>query len=141
MKKETKVDYVSVTEAFNKLIQSDKKIHTPSEMRNICKGIGIRADVFQLMMKKGTFFRTRKIGTKKEVVFSSTPIYKNIFKELFEEAANVKKNKPKVFKEEEVIEFLKSKGYRIYREDGINENALKKEHPELYRRYLIVNEV
>jgi hypothetical protein len=52
----------------------------------------------------------------------------------------VKEEKP-LFSEREAIIFLKNRGFRIQKEVGLNIEAIRKDNPSLYEKYLILEEV
>lgn len=140
-----KADWKSISARFNERRQSDRNIYSAKKMQEICQSIGIRKDVYQLMLKKDKiFFNIKEVGTSKEIQFSQTPVFEGVFRQLFEDAKQSKKKKPvkrdEAF-EQECIEYLKSQGYRILREDGVDESKLKKELPEIYEKFLIVTEL
>lgn len=140
-----KADWKSISARFNERRQSDRNIYSAKKMQEICQSIGIRKDVYQLMLKKDKiFFDIKEIGNSKEIQFSQTPVFEGVFRQLFEDAKQSKKKKPakrdEAF-EQECIEYLKSQGYRILREEGVDETKLKKELPEVYEKFLIVTEL
>jgi predicted phage-related endonuclease len=139
-----KADWKSISARFNERRQNDRNIYSAKKMQEVCQSIGIRKDVYQLMLKKDkVFFDIKEVGTGKEIRFSQTPVFEGVFRQLFEDAKQSKKKPAKRDEafEQECIEYLKSQGYRILREDGVDETKLKKELPEVYEKFLIITEL
>lgn len=90
-------------------------------------------------MSQKNFFSRKREGVKIFYSFTETPIYMSQFQSLLlRKQALPKKEK---FSVEEAISFLKEKGYRIFKEEGIDEHRLRKENPEIYNQYLLTKEI
>lgn len=134
-----KVNKLEICEKFNTLRQNNlHRKFTSEEMKTLMKGIGINNHIFCQM--KDTFFRRRRVGKITEYCFTDTPIHKQYFIDLYAKF-NSSRKEPKNLKEEEAIQLLKSLGYRIFKEEGIDENALLDQYPDIYEKFLITKEV
>lgn len=91
--------------------------------------------------KEEIFFRKRRSGQVVQYCFTDVPVYKGAFIKLYGDYNKKLKEIPSQSDEEKAISLLKSLGYRIFKEEGIDEDALQNQYPEIYEKFLITKEI
>lgn len=134
------IDFSELAKKFNQLRQDNlNKKFTATDMRELMKSIGISASVFHLMGKDSQYFRTRTIGRNREYCFQQFPTHWNLFSRLYSQCSknrkeyNSKLKENTTLTEQSAIELLKSLGYILYKDEGLNEDLLKSKYPEIYK--------
>lgn len=149
-----KVNIDEVCGIFNTLRQENlHKKFSPDEIRNLMTKNGIGNAVFRRMAQLN-FFRIRTDpghgkGNMKQYAFTDTPIYLAQFKKVYEDVrasrrkqyAHEPSGMSEKLTEESAYKFLKSKGYQLRRCLGFDEEAFKKDYPQLWEKYLIYENV
>lgn len=144
------VDLIDLCTKFNELRTSKlEERYSPEEMKDLCKQIGINERIFHELAKRNVFEKS-KFGTKVVYRFSKNPLYKGLLEQTYNhirQLNNISKNKKKspvelnLTDEEQAIALLKSKGYRLIKPIGINVESLKKDLPNIYRKYVQEEEI
>ena len=149
-----KVNIDEVCQTFNTLRQENlHKKFSPEEMKNLMAKNGIGNAVFHRMAQL-SFFRVRTDpghgkGNRKQYAFTDTPIYLAQFKKVYEDVRASRRKQligePSGMKEqlteESSCKLLKSKGYQLKKCVGFDEEAFKKDYPQIWRKYLIYENV
>lgn len=138
-----KIDKVALCEKFNTLRCNNlHKTFSSNEMWNLMHSIGINKHIFSAMSKEGEiFFRKRRNGQVVQYCFTDVPVYKGTFIKLYNSYNKTLKTPPSQSDEEKAINLLKSLGYKIFKDEGIDETALQNQYPEIYEKFLIINEI
>ena len=147
MKKTSK----ELIEAFNSLrLQYFGERISGEELSHQLKTAGFNAETIGLLKKNKEIFNSeRKFGKPKMFVFIQKPLYIGQLTAILKQAKelktsynrNWKKSEKYSFTEEEAVEFLKSQGYRLQKEVGLDTEALRKENPKMFEKYLILQTV
>lgn len=142
-------DKTELTRKFNILRQENLgKKFTSLEMFDMChKYAGISKKIFDKMAQDGVFDKY-SIGRNVFYMFRDTPLHKdrmfriftNFNKKLREKRNSVVGTEPK-FSEQEAISFLKGKGYKVLKPQGLDLEALKNDCPEIFEKYSLTVEV
>lgn len=130
------IDFSELAKKFNQLRQDNlNKKFTATDMRELMKSIGISARVFNLMGKDPQYFRTRTIGRNREYCFQQFPTHWHLFNKLYSQCSKNRKEytSKTTLTEQSAIELLKSLGYILYKDEGLNEDLLKSKYPEIYK--------
>ena len=120
----------------------------PREMViKILKENGISEALAIRMSKNNTLFtkfKRENCGRGKHIgyIWPSDPIHINIFRNWLYpvDKKNLQTNKKLSF-EEECAEYLRKQGYQLKKCIGFDEDAFKKDYPQLWSKYLIYEEV
>lgn len=136
-----RLDSLELTKRFNELRMKELgNIYPVQAMSELIRSIGINGHIFNKLSQAGVFEKS-KVGKRTMYKFSATPLYKDIMKDCCENYSAYTKKESKGLTEEIAINFLKSKGYKVQKEDSFDLETLKKENPELYSRYIVYKEV
>lgn len=127
-----KLDPKELCASFNQArLQNQGTTFPIEELEKLLKTFGISSYLVS-RMRKLNMFNTRLISGRKYYMFSDTPIYVAQFMSLLSKK-NIKHHVEK-FTEEEAINFLKNKGYRVQK-PVIDWGLLSKENPEIVEKY------
>lgn len=144
MKKTTK----ELVEAFNKLrLQHADDQIVGTQLTKELSAAGFKGDVIALLKKNPELFSTKRaFSGPKLFSFKENPLYIGQLTAIMQSTKKpkgsfVKEEKQPLFTEKEAIIFLKHKGYRIQKEVGFDIEAIRKDNPSLYEKYLILEEV
>lgn len=142
-----------LVEAFNSLrLQYLGEKVSGEELSRQLKAAGFNAETIALFKRnKEIFSSERKFGKPKMFSFMQKPLYIGQLTAILQQAKELKasynrnwkkpEEKKYSFTEEEAVEFLKSQGYRLQKEVGLDIETLKKENPKLFEKYLILKTV
>lgn len=114
------------------------KSFTGSEIRDLMQKNGISGKVFQLMQKDNAFFMKVRNGNIVNYWFTKEPVGENHFKRLWGSYQEQQKHQ---INEEHAIAFLKSRGYRISKVEGVDTDKLRTSYPQIYAEMLVVKEI
>lgn len=136
-----------LVEAFNKLrLQHADDLILGTQLTKELSEAGFKGDVIALLKKNPELFSTKRaFSGPKLFSFKENPLYIGQLTAIMQSTKKpkgsfVKEEKP-LFTEREAIIFLKSKGFRIQKEVGFDIEAIRKDNPSLYEKYLILEEV
>lgn len=115
---------------------------------NILKENGISETLALRMSKSDTLFtryQRENCGKGRHLgyIWPQTPVHVNIFKNWLYPPTEEKKpvEKKNLSFEEECTQYLLNQGYQIKKCVGFDEDAFKKDYPQLWKKYLIYEEV
>ncbi len=133
-----KVNVKELTEALNKFrIDSKDRVFTRAEALNAFHALGFNKAIAQDILR---FMSFEQMGTARLYQFNKEPIYEGRVKALYKKdqssSAKYYSDKKEKTAEEEALELLREKGYKVQRVIGFDEARFKAEHPELYKQYL-----
>ena len=113
---------------------------------NILKENGISGALAIKMTQSSTLFTTYKrenCGRGKHIgyIWPTTPIYVSIFRNWLYPSQKDNAPKKDMSFEEECAEYLRKQGYQLKKCIGFDEDAFKKDYPQLYEKYLMYENV
>ena len=133
-----KLDYNSMAEKFNSIrMENLGKKFTREDLIRLFSDSGIKAHIINKMIQNTLFFTNGRSGTRIFYCFNHVPVYRSKFEELLFQH----QRKTELSKEEQAINYLKSLGYKIYKDKGIDVEALQKQHPDIYKSLVITEEI
>jgi hypothetical protein len=145
-----KINEESICEAYNKArMQHIGHKQSPEQVKEILKSFGISGSLCRKMLSNSTLFNKSKrenAGKGRHLcyIFSYQPIHVSWFKNwLYPPIENKESsiNKKDRSFEEECAAYLKQQGYQLKKCTGFDEDAFKKDYPQLYEKYLIYENV
>jgi hypothetical protein len=136
-----------LVEAFNKLrLQHANEQIVGTQLTKELSAVGFNGDIIALLKKNPELFSTKRaFSGPKMFSFKENPLYIGQLTAIMQSTKKPKgsfvKEKQPLFTEKEAIEFLKNRGFRIQKEVGLNIEAIRKDNPSIYEKYLILEEV
>ena len=136
---------------FNELRMNNRnEKFTAQGLQDLLKQNGFNEDLIYFM-KKQNIFNVEKVQKSSQKIyrFKDEPLYcKRMEKLINDWRQTVNKSYKRIkaempltpqecISEEEMLKSLKSKGYQIQKCVGFDESKFAKEHPDLYKQYLI----
>lgn len=147
-----KVNIVELTAAFNRCRMNNAgKIFSNEEITKILKSLGFGGNIVAMLITKHMY--SQRDGKKKFYSFTHNPIHKSAIEALYEEnrkyqreyyrQSNENENSIKEVTTplEEAITLLKKQGYELRKPRKFDVTKFAEDHPELYKQYLIYEEV
>lgn len=132
-----KVDYEKKCAAFNTIrMQNQNKTLTREEFIKLMSSIGINQNIINLIIRFN-YVMSERVGVNKLYSFKSVPLYKAQLESLYRKDSKSRNKKENISEEEQALNLLQSKGYQIKVCKGFDELRFKKDHPDLYQKYLI----
>jgi hypothetical protein len=119
------------------------------EVIKILKENGISETISKRMLRNSTLFiRYKRENAGKGLhygyIWPSTPIHINLVRNFLyppvEEKKTISSKKDMSF-EEECAEYLRKQGYQLKKCIGFDEDTFKKDYPQIWKKYLIYEEV
>lgn len=130
----------SVCKKFNTLRMENQNRVFPSEELDVLLKKNFNSNL-AYQIKKELFTSSKKEG-KKFFKFSSEPIYVKRMEKILDEYRKSLIKKPvKPISEEKCIAQLRAAGYQIQKPIGFDEVRFAKDHPDLYKQYMLYGEV
>lgn len=145
-----RINVESVCEAYNKArMQHIGHKQSPEQVKEILKSVGISGSLCKKMLANPTLFNKSKregLGKGKFLcyIFSYQPVHVSWFKNWLYPPTEKKEssiNKKGMSFEEECAQYLRNQGYKLKKCVGFDEDAFKKDYPQLYEKYLIYENV
>ena len=140
-----KVNIEEMTKKFNNLrLSSQNKNFSRAEVFKALKNIGINSGIAEKMSKNTQFFEKRRDGVRVNYYFKKDPVYKGLMESIYKQYNEGHKkysNMKEIGEEEKAIALLKSRGYELKKIVGIDEEALRKDLPNVYKKYAIIENV
>ena len=143
-----KINLEKVCAAYNTARNENVGRKMPREMViNILKSHGISESLAVKMTRNDTLFtrfQRENCGKGKHIgfIWPNTPIHISILRKWLyppvEKQSEAKKN---LSFEEECAEYLRKQGYQLKKCVGFDEDAFKRDYPQLYEKYLIYENV
>ena len=140
-----KLNTEEVSLVYNKVREANVgKKFTNKQVIQLLVNAGLSSNLAIKMVANSTLFNKCNLsgmGRGKHVayIFSYNPIYKDWFKNWL---YPVKKEEKKFNSfEDECAEYLRKQGYQLKKCVGFDEDAFKKDYPQLWSKYLIYEEV
>lgn len=139
------IDFTKLCQKFNefRLAHQNTVYDTRADIQKEMRNLGINVHIFERMCKNNVF-NTKRIGKRVQYSFKDIPLYKNDLKRMYiqyNSSIISNKNIKEINAESEAIKLLKSLGYKIQKPVGFNEASFRKDHPELYQNYTILEEI
>ena len=148
MKRNEKIDVEKACAGYNSARTANAGKKMPREqVIKILREYGISETLAIKMTRSETLFTRFKRencgkGLHLGFIWPSTPIHISIFRNwLYPVKENAPEEKKKLSFEEECAEYLRKKGYQLKKCVGFDEDAFKKDYPQLYAKYLIYESV
>lgn len=142
-----RIDVNEVCLAYNNARDENKgKVGSPSWALEILKKKGLSVNLAKRILREPTLVIYSKRenagkGNYKACTFPYSPIHRDWFQYwLYPPKKDNAPKKEQSF-EEECAEYLRKQGYKLKKLVGFDENAFKKDYPQLYEKYLIYEEV
>ena len=139
-----KVNIEELTTKFNTCRMNNQgKSYTNQEVYDLLFGMGFNKSIISKMISKG-YLSFEKLGNTRLYSFQSTPLHKNQIEGLY----NIFRNRAKhyhemavernsvIIEESAAIEALQKKGYMIRKPVGFDLEALQREMPHIYKKYI-----
>lgn len=143
-----KINLEKVCAAYNTARNENVGKKMPREMViNILKSHGISGSLAVKMTRNDTLFtrfQRENCGKGKHIgfIWPSTPIHINILRKwLYPPIEKQPETKKNLSFEEECAEYLRKQGYQLKKCVGFDEDAFKRDYPQLYEKYLIYENV
>lgn len=114
---------------------------------NILKENSISGVLAKRMVQSSTLFTTYKRencgkGRHLGYIWPTMPIHVNIFRNwLYPSSQKDNTSKKNMSFEEECADYLRKQGYQLKKCVGFDEDAFKKDYPQIYQKYLIYENV
>ena len=122
-----------VCEQFNSCrLQNLNQFFEIEELEKILGSFGIKKQVITKLRAANLFNVRVEAHNRKLYAFTNTPVYVAQFVSLLKKEA--KKHIAEKFTEQEAIDFLRKKGYRVQK-PIVDWGLLKKENPDLIAKY------
>lgn len=144
-----KVNVVELTAAFNTCRMNNiGKIFSNEEITKLLKDLGFGGNITAMLISKHMY--SQRDGKKKLYSFTHNPLHKSAIEALYEENRRYQReyhqdNKNSVKETatplEEAITLLKKQGYELRKPRKFDVTKFAEDHPELYKQYLIYEEV
>ena len=142
-----KLNVEKICAGYNASREKNAGRKMPAELViKILKESGISDNLSKRMLRSSTLFtRYKRENAGKGVhygyIWPSTPIHINLIKSFLYPSTKVTPKKAQSF-EEECIQYLKNQGYTGFKKPvGFDEDAFKKDYPQLWEKYLIYEKV
>lgn len=143
-----KINLEKVCAAYNTARNENVGRKMPREMViNILKSHGISESLAVKMTRNDTLFtrfQRENCGKGKHIgfIWPNTPIHISILRKwLYPPVEKQPEAKKNLSFEEECAEYLRKQGYQLKKCVGFDEDAFKKDYPQLYEKYLIYENV
>lgn len=112
----------------------------------ILKENGVSETISKRMLRNSTLFTRYKRenvgkGLHYGYIWPSTPIHINLVRNFLYPPVEEKKTTSLKSFEEECAAYLKQQGYQLKKFVGFDEDAFKKDYPQIYQKYLIYEQV
>lgn len=141
-----KINLEKVCAAYNTARNENVGKKMPREMViNILKSHGISESLAIKMTRNDTLFtrfQRENCGKGKHIgfIWPTTPIHISILRKWLYPVEKQPETKKLSF-EEECAEYLRKQGYKLKKCVGFDEDAFKRDYPQLYEKYLIYENV
>jgi hypothetical protein len=150
MNRTKKINVDQVCEAYNKArVQNMGKKGNSEYIINILKSFGVSGAIAKRMIGESALFQqfhreNAGRGNHKGYIFPQTPVHVSWFQNWIygkkEETPKISIKKDENF-EAECASYLKQQGYQLKKCIGFDEEAFKKDYPQLYTKYLIYENI
>lgn len=138
-----KIDVIFLVGEFNKCRMNNlKKTFSSEKLKNILRSLGFNRMVTDKLLS--THFDTVKVGTRKIYYFRNDPLHKAALQKIYDDIRKYQHDYYESNKESSVdkaISLLKEQGYELRKIAKFDETRFAQEHPELYKQYLIYEEI
>lgn len=140
-----KIDVAEVCKAYNSAREQNSGRKGDSKwVIEILKSFGISGNVAGKMLKESALLQQYHRegagrGNWKGYIWPSNPVHISWFQNWL---SSPKKEVPtKQSFEEECVEYLRKQGYQLKKCIGFDEDAFKKDYPQIYQKYLIYDSI